>query len=1053
VPLAQALQKANLKVCPTFRRGIMNLPEFSVKKSVTVLMLILIIAVFGVMSFMGLGIELMPDISFPVVSCITTYSGVAPEDMETMITKPIEGIVSTVKDVKQVSSISEEGVSVVMVELEWGANLDFAAQDMRDALDMIKDYLPPDASRPMIVKTDISMMPILALSITGERNPLDLRRTAEDIKDKLEQVDGVANVMLMGGVKREIQVKIDRDKLNVYGIPIQQIIQVLRFENLNLPGGRITEEYTDYMVRTVGEFKNIDEIGNITIGVKDRVPIYLKDVAEIEDTHKEMRSYGRTNKKESVILLCSKSSGANTVGAANRVKQKIKNLEHTLPEDIKIYSVFDQGKTTTKVVSTTVNSAMWGAILAVFCLLLVFRNWRPTIIIALAIPLSILATFIAIHIAGFTFNIMTIGGFALGVGMLLSNAIIVIENIFRHLEEGKPRKEAASFGTTEVSKAIFASTLTTVAVFLPLIYTRGMAGQISKGLALTVAFSLLASLLVAFTIVPMIASKIFVQRKRKEEYETHFGERFFERFNTGYKNILEYTLKHRKRVGFGALAVFIISIGLFPFVGKEFIPKMDSSMLTQKVKMPVGTSLEETNRVIAKLEDIAMEQPEAEIVAAFGGESEMAQMAMAMGGGGGVNQGDVMIKLDENRKRSGEEIKDAIRARIPDIEGAKIEFPEMMSGMMGGGGEAPIEIKIFGPDLDVLDRLSLEIMEKIKNVRGVKDIDRSIGEGKPELQIKIDRQIASRIGLTAAQIASQVEVSMKGKVATRFKEKGEEFDTRVVLQDIDRESRSDIGNIAISTPLGINMPLKSIAKIEETKGPVKLLRENQKRKVSVNADFSGRDLGSVMADVQKEVSKIGLPEGYFVEYGGQAERMQETFVSLGAVLLLAILIVYMIMAATFESLVHPLVVMFTLPFAMVGMILILLLTGKTVSLTSLLGGLILVGVIVNAGIVLVDYINQLRARGMNRNEAIIQGGVTKLRTVVLINLTTILGLLPMAVRKGRMSAMMAPMALSVIGGLIVGTILTLVIVPLVYSIFDDLAEKIRKRTKRVVLKE
>lgn len=405
----------------------MNLPEFSVKKSVTVLMLILIIAVFGVMSFMGLGVELMPDISFPVVTCITRYSGVAPEDMETMITKPIEGIISTVKDVKSVSSISEEGISVVMVELEWGANLDFAAQDMRDRLDMIKDYMPPDASRPMIMKMDISMMPILAMSITGERDPLDLRRIAEDIKDKLEQVEGVASAMVMGGVEREIQVKIDRDKLNTYGISLQQIIQILRFENLNLPGGRITEGYTEYMVRTLGEFKDVSEIGNITIGAKDRVPIYLKDVAQIEDTHKEIRSYGRTNKKESVILLCSKSSGANTVGAANRVKQEIKNLERTLPEDIKIHEVFDQGDMTTRVVSTTVNSALWGAVLAIFCLLLFFRNWRPTIIIGLAIPLSILATFIAIHIAGFTFNIMTIGGFALGVGMLLSNAIIVIE--------------------------------------------------------------------------------------------------------------------------------------------------------------------------------------------------------------------------------------------------------------------------------------------------------------------------------------------------------------------------------------------------------------------------------------------------------------------------------------------------------------------------------------------------------------------------------------------------------------------------------------------------
>lgn len=1026
----------------------MNLAEFSVKRSVAILMLILIISIFGIIAFRGIGIELMPDISFPTITCITTYSGVAPNDVEAMITKPIEGVISTVKDVKKVSSTSKEGVSIITIELEWGANLDFAAQDMRDRLDMIKDYLPPDADRPIIMKFDPSMMPVVALSITGERNPLDLRRIAKDIKDRLEQVDGVANVTLMGGVEREIQVKVDREKLKLYGISIQQIVQILRFENLNLPGGHITEGYKEYLLRTVGELKSVEEIKNIAIGVKDKVPIYLKDLADIEDTHKEIRSFGRANKKESVILLCSKSSGANTVTTSNNIKRKIKSLEHNLPKDIKIFNVFDQGKTTTDIVSTTVNSAFWGGILAILFLLLSFRNWRPTFIVALSIPFSILATFIAIHAVGYTFNIMTIGGFAIGIGMLLSNAIIVIENIFRHLEEGETRHRAAISGTTEVLKAILASTLTTVAVFLPMIYTSGIAGQISRGLALTVAFSLLASLLVAFTIVPMIASKIFVQRKRREEYEAHFGEGFFTRMKTGYRTILTYTLSHRRRVGLIAIAVFIVSMGLLPFIGKAFIPKIDSSMITLSIKMPVGTSLDETNRVVKELEDIALKQPETEVVAAFGGESEMAQMSM-MGGGSGTNESQIMIKLNEKRKRSAEAIKDAIRAEIPHIEGAVIEFPEMTQEIMGGG-EAPIEIKIFGPDLNVLDSLSQSIVASIKDIKGLKDITKSLGEGKPELQIRIERDVTSRIGITAAQVAGQVEAAMKGVVATRYKEKGEEYDLKVVLKDIDRKSRSDIENIGISTPMGSVIPLKSIANIVEVKGPVKLLRENQKRMVSVTADFSGRDLGSVMADIRKVVSTIDLPEGYFVDYGGQSKKMKETFISLGITLFFAILIVYMIMAATFESLVHPLVVMFTLPFAMVGVILILLLAAKTISLTSLLGALILIGVIVNAGIVLVDHINHLRSNGLSKDEAIIQGGATKLRTVILINLTTILGLLPMAVRTSRMSAIMAPMALSVIGGLVVGTVLTLIIVPLVYSIFDDIAQKFRARAKKII---
>jgi len=1018
----------------------MNLPQFSVKKSVTVLMLISIIAIFGVISFTRLGVELMPDITFPTVSIITKDTGVAPEDIETMITKPIEGVVSTVNNVKKVSSVSKEGISVVMIELEWGSNIDFITQDIREAVDIVKDYLPEDASKPMIVKIDPSMMPILELSVTGNRDPIELRNIAKDIKDRLEQVRGIANVTLMGGAEREIQVRVDRERLKSYNISLNQIVQVLRFENLNLPGGNIQEGYKDFLVRTLGEFKSINEIGNIVIGAKNNVPIHLKDVALIKDAQKDMRSFGRTNKRGSVILMCSKSSGVNTVNAANNLKNEVEKLKKILPEDIEIGIVFDQGKSTTDVVSTTVNSALWGSLLAILSLLLFFRNWRPTLVIALSIPLSILATFIAMHIAGFTFNIMTIGGFALGVGMLLSNAIIVIENIFRHLEEGEGREKASIFGTTEVSKAILGSTLTTVVVFLPLIYASGIAGQLSRGLALTVAFSLLASLLVAFTIVPMLASKIFVKRRKKQEYEAHYGEKFFKKFNAGYRGVLLYTLKHRIKVGLITLAVFIVSFVLLVFVGKEFLPKMDSSMFTIDVTMPVGTSLEETEAVMKQIENMVLSQPEVMLVSSFGGESEMGQASFIMGGTESVNEGQFMVRLIDKRKRSAEQVKNSIRKMIPHIEGAKVEFPEMSQSMMGTG-EAPIEINIFGADMAVLDRLSVEIMNAIQNINGIKDIDRSLGEGKPELKIRIDRQVSSRTGLTAAQIATQVEAAMKGKVATRYREKGEEYDIRVQLRGIDSKTREDIGNIGILTSLGRTISLKNVAKIIESKGPVKLLRENQKRKVTVSAAFSGRDLGSIMADIKKDVLRINKPDEYFIDYGGEAESMQETFKSLGITLLLAILIVYMIMAATFESLTHPFVVMFTLPFAAVGVILILLITNVSLSLTSLLGVIILVGVIVNAGIVLVDYINQLRRSGMKCSDAIVKGSVTKLRTVVLINLTTILGLLPMALTRARMGAIMAPMAVAVVGGLVVGTVLTLVIVPLVYSIFDDVVQR------------
>ena len=1039
----------------------MRLPEFSVNRSVTVLMLIGIIVVLGIISLSRLPIEVMPDLTYPTASVITTYEGAASEDIETLVTKPIEAAASKVKNIKTVDSISQEEISIVMVEFEWGSNIDFAAQDMRDAIGVVEDFLPEGIDKPIVIKFDPALIPIIAYGITGERDLRDLRTLVKDqIKDRLEMVDGVANCMIMGGREREIQVRIDREKLEALNIPIQQVISTLRYENLDLSGGHITRGYTEYLLRTLGEFENLDQIRNTVITVRDQKPVYLKDFANVYDTHTEIRNYSRTNKKNGLILAVAKESGANDLEVASGIKKKLEEIKKDIPSDIKIYTALDQGRITQLMISTTAKDAIWGGLLAVTILFLFLRSWRPTLSIALSIPLSILATFIAVYFAGFSLNIMTMSGLALGVGMLVSNAIIVIENIFRHLEEGKNRNQAAIVGTGEVGMAITASTLTTIAVFLPLLYATGIAGKLSQGLALTVTFALIGSLFTALTLVPMMASKIFKKEKSKRNYERDFGERGFNFLKDWYKRTLVIALRHRVKVSLAAIGVFVLSMCLLPFVGKEFMPAIDPGLVIIKVKMPVGTSLEETDRVVQQVEDIMMRQKEADVLGSFTGLMEGTKLDVAFSGSGigntGVNEAMIFAHLldKSKRRRSSIEIQDNIRKQFPQIEGAKIEFIDLARFITSGGtGQIPIEIKIFGKDLLTLEKTAFEMMAKIKPVQGLYDIDTTLRYGKPELQFIIDRDRASQLGLNVGQIASVMRANFEGQVATRYRTAGDEFDLRVQYRDEDTQTFDDVKRAVIFSSLGSQHHLEDVAEIIEGKGPVKLYRENQARKTTVTANFSGRDLGSILNDIKARVDKMNLSSGYFVEYGGEAQRMRETFVALGSVFILAILLIYMIMAAQFESLVHPLTVMFTVPFGLIGVILILLLTGNSLSMVSLLGVIILTGVVVNNGIVLVDYVNQLRAKGMSKDEALIQGGVTKLRAVLLTAATATFGMLPMAISSSEGSELRSPMALAVIGGLVVSTFLTLIIVPTVYSILDDIAHRTRKEVSKRVMGE
>ncbi|MEA2089027.1 MAG: efflux RND transporter permease subunit [Patescibacteria group bacterium] len=1033
----------------------MNLPKFSVDKPVTITMMVLIIVVFGFISLSRLGLDMLPDIEFPVVSVVTSYSGATSEDIEDVITKPIEDTVATVKDVKSIKSFSQEGISAVMVEFNSGTNVDFAAQDIRDKIGLIKDYLPQDARHPMVIKMDVGAMPILGYGVMSDNlEILELKKILEDnIKDKIERLDGVASVELRGGQDREILIKLDKPRLDLYNLTQAQVVQILRGENINLSGGFIEQGLQEFPLRTIGKYKDIEEMKNTVIVVKNDTPIYLKDVAEIIDTHKELRSYCRTNKKDSLLMLINKQSGANTSQIAKAVKQELPKLRKNLPQDIDFKLVMDQSHLIKTSTDSVTQSGIIGGLLAMLIIYLFLRNWRPTLAIGLAIPLSLIATFIPIYAVGYTLNLMTLGGLALGIGMLVDNAVVVIENIYRHLEKIGKRQKAAIIGAKEVGMAITAATLTTIAVFLPMSFGSGIIGQISRGLSLTIIFSLASSLFVALTLVPMIASKIFKKRKQAKDYQKASGESHFKKIQNIYKKILIWSLNNRFKTMAVTISLLIGVIALVPFIGTEFMPISDQSMMLLGVKMPVGTSLEETNKAINQIENNLVNIDEISAITSFVGLDEASRSeSIGLGlGSAGINEAQIFIRLKDkkDRKYSAEDVQEIIRKKVPRIRGLEINFTDM-SKILISGSSSPIEIKIFGKDLDVLKNTAYEIALKIDDLEGVRDIDTTLSKGKPELVITIDRERASYLGLTVGQIGSVVKNSIQGSVATQLRQGGEETDIRVRFDKIYRDDIKQIENLTITTPFGSQIPLKQVAKISKDEGAVKINREDQLRVVAVTANIIDRDVGSAVKDIKSKLSDYELPFGYFIEYGGSYKQMQDAFSALSWALALGILLVYMVMASQFESLIHPFIVMFELPLAFIGVGLALFITGQTLSLPSFMGVIILAGIVVNNAIVLIDYINQLRKKGVDKFDALVEGGITRLRPILITSTTTILGMLPMALARQEGSEMMRPMAIAVIGGLLISTLLTLVVIPVIYSLVEKFSKRIYVRVEKIV---
>jgi len=1016
----------------------MNIAEFSVNRKITTIMLTILVLILGGISFTKLGLEMLPDMNYPVISIITTYEGASSQDVEQTITKTIETAVATVKDIKSLKSESIEGVSLVMVEFNWGTNLDFAAQDLRDMIDQIADYLPADVSRPLVMKYNLSQMPILMYGATGGKNTYYLRKILDDeVAAKLKTLKGVASVMVMGGDEAEKQIIVDKEKLAHYGISINDVVRVVGAENLNMAAGHIQNRKDEYLLRTIAEYKSNEDIADTPVKItKTGKTIFVKDIAEVHNGYKEKHYYLRTNRKPTAMFMVSKESGTNTLTVAKRVKKEIETINKEYGDRLNFYEIMDLGLPITKVTHGAVSNLLIGGFLAIIIMFIFLRNWRPTLAISLAIPISVIVTFLAMKLADFTLNLMTLGGLALGVGMLVDNSVVVIENIYRHLEMGESRIHSAKVGTTEVAMAITASTLTTIAVFFPMLFATGITGVLVRGLALTVAFSLFSSLLVSLTIVPVIASMSFKHKEKAKNSKKYF----FDVVKEKYLKLLQWVLHHRTVTIVSVLLLFLLSLAIIPtgIIGTEFLPEEDIPFMMMRITMPSGTSLQETNVVVKQIEGIISEIDGVKNLMVLVGPMSDAQAKADPTNPQEVNESQIYTRLYEKKERtlSYQEIQEKIRSRLPKIEGAKITFISR-NQMMGGGPSNPIELSIFGKDLKKLKVIGSKIEDRMKKIENVTDVVNSMKQGKPEVHIVIDKDKAFQYGLTSAQIAAAVKTATIGTVAGVFRKGGEETDIRVRLREEDRNSFIDIDHIAIVSPLGITVPLNQIAHLEKSEGPIRISHEHQTRKVSITANIAGtKDIGGTVQKIKYAISDINanLEPGYFIDFGGSYKDMKEAFISLAFALLLAIILVYIVMASQFESLTQPFIVMFTLPLGIIGVILILILTKTTLSVVSFVGIIILSGIVVNNGIVLIDRINQLRQEGKEKFSAIIQGGSDRIRPVLITATTTIIGMLPMALSTQEGSELKAPMALTVIGGLFSATFFTLVIIPIIYSL-------------------
>jgi HAE1 family hydrophobic/amphiphilic exporter-1 len=1052
-----------------------RLIEIATERRVTIVMFMVAIVLFGMVSLSRLKLNLLPDISYPTVTVRTELTGAAPVEVENLLTKPIEEAVGVVRNVRLVRSVSRSGQSDVTIEFLWGTDMDIAGVDVREKLDVL--FMPLEASRPLLLRFDPSSEPIVRLGLlytestdegqeSGEARLKALRRLAEDrIKTDLEAQEGTAAVKVSGGLEDEIQIRVDQQKLSQLGISIDQIAARIRAENVNLSGGRLEEGNQRFLVRTLNEFQSVDEFRDAIVAYVSDRPVYLRDVATVERGYKEREAITRVRGQESVELAVYKEGDANTVQVAKRIEQRIDALLEELPEGIELAKIYDQSTFISSAVNDVRLAAILGGLIAIFVLYGFLRDSRATTIVGIAIPVSVIGTFLLMYTNDISLNIMSLGGIALAVGMLVDNSIVVLENIVRKKEQGEGIVQAAQNGTAEVGSAVVAATLTTIAVFFPMVFISGVAGQLFRDQALTVTFALIFSLIVALTLIPMLAS--LGARSRYDDggdgepagwftrliafivrmfgfvfvligkvfwallwVPTWILQRLYGAAATVYPRLLRWSLDHRLTVVVAALVIFAGTMSLLPRLGTELIPQFSQGEFDVDLRLSPGAPLAETDRAIQAAQRAAAGIDAVELNYSVAGTGNRLDANPV---DAGDNTGTLSVRLAPGAGRNAENsTMDAMRDELSRLPGVQYEFsrPALLSFA------SPLQIEVSGFDLDALARVSSAVVTEMAASGRFADIKTTVERGNPEIQIVFDQERAAKLGLAVRDIANRVVANVRGELATRFTWRDKKIDVLVRSVDTRRSSIEEIRRLIVNPTSDRPVTLDAVAEVKVSQGPAEIRRAAQERVAIITANLAYGDLGAAAAEAGTIVSRIPMPEGVSALVSGQSEEMEDSFKSMRFALILAIFLVYLVMASQFESLIHPFVILFTIPLALVGAVLALFITGTTINIVALIGVIMLAGIVVNNAIVLVDLINQLRAQGIERIEAIMEAGSARLRPILMTSLTTALGLLPMAMGFGEGSEVRTPMAITVIGGLVVSTLLTLVVIPVVYSLMD-----------------
>jgi HAE1 family hydrophobic/amphiphilic exporter-1 len=1091
----------------------MNLAKLSIDRPVATLMFYITIILLGAVSLSQLSVDLLPSISYPRLSIVTQYPGVAPEEVEALVTVPLETSVSRIPGLRRVESISREGVSFITLEFSWGIDMDFALLHTRERLDSARDSLPEGVDKPVIIALDPQSKPIMTLALTGERRLLELKELAEElIKPRLEQVEGIAAVEITGGVEREIQVEVDPEKLANYGLKIEEVAQKIAAFNRSLQGGTIRKGKFMYSLRIAGEFENIKEIEGIPIKFTgDGGVVLLKHIGRVVDTIKEREGTTKLNGRESIGLLVRKDYGANTIKVTRLARRVIEQIKQENP-GINLEIISEQAKYIQEAVDTTKEEIIEGAILAFLTLLIFLQEWKSPLVIATVIPISIIGVFNLLFLKNITLNLMSLGGLALGVGMLDDTAVVVSENIFRHRQLGKPLKGAAEIGTKEVINAVAASVLTTIVVFLPVIYVQGVAGQLFKDSALTVTYSLLSALLVSVTLLPMLTSRpmelssiqkinfnfnFLTFKKFQSETKTRnvllypwYGFKFvaynlaslilfilklvfraiswlflklfrllarpfrpvfkaifswfnrlYQKFVDEYHRVLLWSLNNKKKTFYLSAVFFVITFSLGILLPRELMPPLKTSTFDINLKSPVEYSFEQTEEIVSTLEKRLGQQPEcrrifSQVGIVSGSETFRPEVS--------VNSAEisVQVKNPRNLDKIMAETRSFL-ATFPELK-FSISREQTTLGEFLALTSGQVSLKVKGHNLEDLRQIALSFSEKLGAIVGVTDVNPNLQPGKPQLLIKIRKEALEKYqNLSPDQVAAYLVQAIRGNVSTKYRELEKKYDVRVLLEADSRRSVDQVLNSFFPFEKAL-IPIHELVSYELVKGPSEIRRENQEREILVTANLKGKKLSQVIPAIESSILELNLPADYRIVFGGEREEMTASFRSLFLAFVMAVVLIYMIMAAQFESLLHPFLIMFTVPMGLAGTIVLLLITGQSLNAISLIGVVVLVGIVVDNAIVKIDYTNQLRREGRELRIAVVEGSHVRLRPIMMSTLSTIAGLIPMALGLGRGAELLRPLAIAVIGGLTSSLFLTLVLIPVLYEFVEI---RIKRKTR------